>query len=104
MNRFYNSDNSKPPIVGTVFINQLKYNPILERISPSCEGCGQTYSYHIHTKKFPALKNKVLELLLSREKIYYISCPTCTFVMQLDYAEYKELKKISGRNREDGRF
>lgn len=104
MKEFYNDDGSKPKSKGTVFANQIKYNPILSRIDPYCENCGQDYSYHIHTKKLPERNNNFLEVLLSRQTRYYISCPKCKFVMELDYKEYKELKKIADKNGTEGRY
>lgn len=103
MKGFYNADNSKPPSESTVFINQLKYNPKLKRISPCCEGCGQIHSYHIHSKRVSGRNNNFLEVIFSRKIRYYISCPECSFAMELDYDEYKELKKIAKQNKEDGR-
>lgn len=102
MSNFYNADNTKPPYLGTVFINQLKYNPKLQRISAKCEGCGQIHSYHIHkkihiTSNFPGFK------FFSRKKRFYISCPKCTFAMELEYDEFLELMKIANQNKEEGR-
>lgn len=104
MKEFYNADNSKPPSEGTIFINQLKHNPKLSRISPRCEKCGQIHSYHIHSKKVSGRNDNFLQVIFSYKIRYYISCPECSFVMELDYAEYKELKKIAKQNIEDGRF
>lgn len=103
MREFYNRDNSKPPSLGTVFINQLKYEPKLNRISRSCEGCGQIHSYHIHKKAiYPKLPLFEGVRLLSNTR-HYISCPKCNFAMELDYGEYIALKKIADQNKEDGR-
>ncbi|MBS4538252.1 hypothetical protein GOQ27_07240 [Clostridium sp. D2Q-11] len=103
MKEFYNKDHSKPTSQGTALINQIKESPLLDRINPTCEGCGQNHSYLIHKKKVYEGNKNFFRLLVPRKTRYYISCPQCSFVMELDYDEYQALKIIADQNQIRGK-
>lgn len=95
MKKFYNNDHSKPPPDCAVYINKIRQYPILNRISLTCEGCGQSHSYNIHKKKVTVGKRNFFPIFVSRKTRYYLSCPQCSFLMELEYDEYEILKKIA---------
>lgn len=95
MKEFYNKDHSKPLSDGTVYINKIRQSPVLNRISLTCEGCGQSESYNIHKKKIIEGKKNFFPIFVSCKTRYYLSCPQCSFVMELKVDEYETLKKIA---------
>lgn len=99
MREFYNSDGSKPKATGKIPIKNIK-NIEFSRFNFGCENCGQKDYFLLHKKKI--LNHWIIENFpiigaifrrLSSDKRYYLSCPYCPFVLELDYREYVNVKK-----------
>tara|TARA_B100000965_G_C18995332_1_gene500100 strand:+ start:46 stop:354 length:309 start_codon:yes stop_codon:yes gene_type:complete len=99
MREFYNSDGSKPKAIGKIPIRNIQ-DIEFNRFNCGCENCGQKDYFLLHKKK--VLNNSVIEKfqiigtifrMLSSDKRYYLSCPHCQYVLELDYKEYVNVKE-----------
>lgn len=104
MREFYNRDGSKPNAIGKIPIENIQAMEF-NRFNFGCENCGQKDYYLLHKKRvLPNLskENGYVDArysLFSSETRYYISCPNCSYVLELEYKEYKNVKKYKEKLR-----
>jgi len=92
-------DNSKksPPKytrenIGYIPKDQLIFDGkwLLDRLSPTCEGCSNTNGYSIFKDTYTQF--------LSKTQNYVISCIDCDFFFELEYDEYLKIEKLAKLN------